>query len=212
MTPAVSWPIEPAMIAPFLAAMVLVELTPGPNMVWLAALTMAQGRTAGLRAVAGVTLGLTIYMCAAVVGLAGAIAAAPGVYDVLRVAGVVYLLWLAYDAWRQADAEDVAAGATPFVRGLVANILNPKAALFYVTLLPGFIDPARASFQSQALVFGGAHIAISVAIHALIVFAAAHVALLLGEGGDRTRAHRLRRIAAVGIALVAIWLWWETRR
>jgi threonine/homoserine/homoserine lactone efflux protein len=212
MTPADGWPVDPAMIAPFLAAMALVELTPGPNMVWLAALTMAQGRAAGLRAVAGVTLGLTIYMLAAVVGLAGAIAAAPGVYDLLRFAGVAYLLWLAFDAWRDADDEDVEPGATPFVRGLVANLLNPKAALFYVTLLPGFIDPARASFPSQALVFGGAHIAISVAIHTGIVFGAAQVASLLSGRGDRARAIRLRRIAAVGIGLVAIWLWWETRR
>lgn len=60
MTPGDGWPVDPAMIAPFLAAMALVELTPGPNMVWLAVLTLAQGRASGLRAVAGVTLGLAI--------------------------------------------------------------------------------------------------------------------------------------------------------
>ena len=212
MTPADGWPVDPAMIAPFMAAMVLVELTPGPNMVWLAALTLAQGRGAGLRAVAGVTLGLAVYMLGAVVGVSGAIAAAPVLYEALRLAGVIYLLWLAVDAWRDADGAQVESDGTPFVRGLVANLLNPKAALFYVTLLPGFIDPARASFQSQALIFGSTHIALSVLVHAGIVFGAAHVASLLAGPGDPARAMRLRRIAAVGIGLVAIWLWWETRR
>ncbi|MBL8559823.1 MAG: LysE family translocator [Hyphomonadaceae bacterium] len=212
MTPGDGWPVDPAMIAPFLAAMALVELTPGPNMVWLAVLTLAQGRASGLRAVAGVTLGLAIYMTAAAFGVGSAIAAAPGLYDLLRLAGVVYLLWLAIDAWRDADDEDVQPGATPFVRGLVANLLNPKAALFYVTLLPGFIDPARAPFRTQALMFGASHIVISVIVHAGIVFGAAHVATWLARGADAWRAVRLRRIAAVGIGLVAIWLWWETRR
>lgn len=206
------WPVDPSMVWPFLLAVALVELTPGPNMVWLAVLTLAQGRAAGVRAVAGVTLGLSVYMLAAVVGVAGAIAAAPGVYAFLRMAGVAYLLWLAWDAWRGASEAVVDPGQAPFWRGLVANLLNPKAAVFYVTLLPGFIQPDHAPFWAQALLLGMIHIAVAVFVHLVIVFAAHHVAGYIGVGGETARAATLRRIAAVGIGLVAIWLWWETRR
>src|SRR5690606_24551245 len=78
----------------------LVELTPGPNMGSLAALSASQGRTAGFRAVAGVTLGLAFYMLLAVLGVAEILAAAPLVYGALRWAGVAYLLYLAWEAWR----------------------------------------------------------------------------------------------------------------
>ncbi|MDZ4776559.1 MAG: LysE family translocator [Alphaproteobacteria bacterium] len=206
------WPIDPSMVWPFLVAVALVELTPGPNMVWLAVLTLAQGRVAGVRAVAGVTLGLSVYMLAAVVGVAGAMAAAPGVYAILRMAGVAYLLWLAWDAWRGAAETVVDPGRAPFWRGLVANLLNPKAAVFYVTLLPGFIQPDHAPFWAQALLLGIVHIAVAVLVHLYIVLAAQHVAGYIGVGGETARAIMLRRMAAVGIGLVAIWLWWETRR
>lgn len=212
MIPHGVWPVDPSMVWPFLLAVALVELTPGPNMVWLAVLTLAQGRSAGVRAVAGVTLGLCVYMLAAVVGVAGIAAAAPGVYAMLRLAGVTYLLWLAWDAWRGASENTPDTGQAPFWRGLVANLLNPKAAVFYVTLLPGFIEPDHAPFWAQALLLGLIHIAIAVFVHLFIVLAAHQVTGYIGVGGETARAIALRRLAAVGIALVAIWLWWETRR
>lgn len=213
MIPHVAWPVDPGALWPFLVAVALVELTPGPNMAWLAALTVAEGRVAGLRAVAGVTLGLTIYMLASVVGVTGVIAAAPDVYAALRLAGVAYLLWLAFEAWR--GAGDIAAGsgdgAAPFRRGLIANLLNPKAAVFYVTLLPGFIAPDHGAFWSQALILGAAHISVSVAIHAGIVLLADRMARYLGVTAPSPRTIALRRALAIGIGLVAVWLWWETR-
>ncbi len=69
MIPHSAWPVDPAVIGPFLLAVALIELTPGPNMGWLALVSVARGRLAGFAAVAGVTLGLAIWMVAAAFGL-----------------------------------------------------------------------------------------------------------------------------------------------
>ncbi|MGE0530804.1 MAG: LysE family translocator [Hyphomonadaceae bacterium] len=207
-----SLPIEPAALAPFLIAVLLIELTPGPNMGYLAALSASQGRTAGFKAVAGVTLGLAVYMLLAVLGIAEILAAAPLVYGALRWAGVAYLLYLAWEAWRGASetspghARDV--DHAPFWRGLIANVLNPKALVFYVTLLPGFIAADHAPFWVQALILGSLHLLVSLIIHGLIVLGASHAGAVIAKSRG---AAPVRRALAIGIALIAVWLAWETR-
>jgi threonine/homoserine/homoserine lactone efflux protein len=205
-------PIEPAALAPFLVAVLLIELTPGPNMGYLAALSASQGRAAGFKAVLGVTIGLAFYMLLAVLGVAEIIAAAPAVYAALRWAGIAYLLYLAWEAWRGAretspgHARDV--DHAPFWRGLIANVLNPKALVFYVALLPGFIAADHAPFWLQALILGSLHLAISFVVHSLVVLGAAHAGALTAKSQG---AIAVRRAPAIGIALIAVWLAWETR-
>jgi threonine/homoserine/homoserine lactone efflux protein len=206
-----AWPIDPAIIGPFTIAIILVELTPGPNMAYLAALSASEGRGAGLRAVAGVTLGLAIYMLAAVFGVAQAIASAPMLYVALRWAGVAYLFYLARETWRETKetspghAESDA--RAPFWRGLIANLLNPKAAVFYVTLLPTFVAAHHGAFWRQALLLGSLHLLFSVIIHGAIVIGAARVGEALRF---QLEARMFRRSAALAIAAIALWLGWET--
>src|SRR5690606_6544171 len=156
-----------------------------PNMGYLAALSASQGRTAGFKAVAGVTLGLAVYMLLAVLGIAEILAAAPLVYGALRWAGVAYLLYLAWEAWRGASetspghARDV--DHAPFWRGLIANVLNPKALVFYVTLLPGFIAADHAPLWVQALILGSLHLLVSLIIHDLIVLGAAQAGAVIAK-------------------------------
>jgi len=207
--PHAAWPIDPGIIGPFLVAVLIIELTPGPNMSWLAVLAATRGRAIGLAAVAGVTLGLAIYMVAAALGVGEVFARAPLLYQALRIAGVGYLLWLAWEAWSGAGAE-VASSArdgsmrAAFLRGLAANLLNPKAAVFYVTLLPTFMQPDHASATVQALVLGTTHIAVALAVHIGIVAAAARAHGL-------ARDVRLQKAAGVAIALIAVWMLWQTR-
>lgn len=215
MNPSSTWPIDPAMLGPFLFAVALVELTPGPNMGWLAVTSATRGRRAGLLAVGGITLGLTAYMLAAAAGLAEAILLYPALYQALRWAGVLFLLWLAWEAWAGADSAPDAAAAPGhdgglFWRGLVANLLNPKAAVFYLTLLPGFIDPKRASPFVQAGILGGAHVVVSVLVHGSIVMFASSLGPLLQEAGARRRKG-MSRILALLMVAIALWLAWETR-
>ena len=205
-------PIEPSALAPFLLAVFLIELTPGPNMGYLAALSASQGRAAGFMAVLGVTLGLAFYMLLAVLGVAEIIAAAPFVYGALRWAGVAYLFYLAWEAWRGASetspGHSTETDHAPFWRGLIANVLNPKALVFYVALLPGFIASDHAPFWLQALILGSLHLVISFVVHSLIVLGAANAGSLISQSGN---ARSVRRILAFGIALIAAWVAWETR-
>src|SRR3954451_2344256 len=94
----------PSLLA-FAATCVIIEITPGPNMAWLAALSLSRGWRIGLAAVAGVALGLVVYGIAAALGLAAIIENSPVLYEALRWGGVLYLLWLAWEAW--ATAEDI---------------------------------------------------------------------------------------------------------
>lgn len=212
MIPHSAWPVDPGVILPFLVAVLLIELTPGPNMGWLALVAAGRGRTAGLAAVAGVTLGLTVWMLAAVAGLTQALLRAPALYQGLRWAGVAFLLWLAWEAWRVPPDRTAPATAETrrglFLRGLTGNLLNPKAAVFYVALLPGFLRPDHGAAWAQALWLGSGHILIAVIIHTAIVLGAdraGHAAL------TRTQGPVVRALMAGGIAAVAVWTAWSTR-
>ncbi len=214
MIPHFAWPVDPAVLLPFLIAVALVELTPGPNMGWLALVSVARGRTAGFAAVAGVTVGLAAWMLAAAFGLTQALLIWPPLYQIIRWAGVLFLLWLAWEAWRgdgdpaAADGVDHRSRLRLFLRGMTGNLLNPKAALFYVALLPTFMRLDHGSPLTQALVLGGLHLAVAVAVHSLIVLGAAGVR---GPLTRRLKGPRMRAAMALGIAAVAVWMAWETR-
>jgi threonine/homoserine/homoserine lactone efflux protein len=94
-------------------------------------------------------------------------------------------------------------------RGYLANILNPKAALFYVTLLPGFLREGYAPPAVQAGLFGLGHLIISGLVHGGIVLGAASAGAVLAR---TTGMEKVRKAMAIGIALVAVWLAWQTRR
>lgn len=196
----------------FLLTALVIELTPGPNMGTLASLALQRGRRAGLAAVAGVALGLGIVGAAAALGLAALIAQEPLLYQTLRWAGVAYLLYLAWEAWR--DASDVAklddqpeSDGALFVKGLVVNLLNPKAAVFYVAVLPTFVDPAAGSVVSQNIALAAIYVGVATAVHIAVVLLAARLRRLLVSG----EAERfVRRALAMAMGAIAIWFAFET--
>ena len=214
MIPHTAWPVDPAVILPFLLAVALIELTPGPNMGWLALVSLGRGRWAGFAAVAGVTAGLAVWMLAAAFGLTQVLLIWPPLFQIIRWAGVVFLLWLAWEAWRGESAPAATDGPDHrtlrglFLRGMTGNLLNPKAAIFYVALLPTFIRPDHGSPLVQALTLGGLHLVVAVAIHVLIVLGAAGASSAVLT---RVQGPVLRAVMAGGIALVALWMAWETR-
>lgn len=198
--------IDPVRLAEFLAIALLVELTPGPNMGWLAALSARDGRKTGLAAVAGVTLGLMALALAAVFGLNAVIHADHRLIHLIDWAGVAVMALLTWDAVRAARDGHAAApdGETPrgaFVRGLLTNLFNAKALAFFATVPPRFLRTGAAAGAGIGLLMSG-YIIVSVLVHASIVLLAARA----GAGADQ---RRLAWIAAAGLALVTLWLGWR---
>lgn len=162
-------------------------ITPGPNMMYLVSRSICQGRKAGLISLGGVASAFIVYMFASALGITALLFAVPFAYDALRFAGAAYLLYMAWQALKPG-------GRSPFqvrelaqdsprrlyVMGFMTNLLNPKAAMLYLSLLPQFIDPKQGSVLGQAIVLGSVQIVISVTANALIACAAGSIAGFLG--------------------------------
>lgn len=158
-------------------------LTPGPNMVYLVSRSICQGRIAGLISLGGVALGFVFYMLCAAFGITALVMAVPYAYDALRLCGAAYLLYLAWQAVRPGGHSPFQVRDLPkdspkklFAMGFVTNILNPKIAVMYLSLLPQFISPEHGSILLQSLVLGFTQIVISVSVNAGIAIMAGSIA------------------------------------
>lgn len=194
-------------LLPFITACVIIESTPGPNMAYLAIVSLHDGRKAGYAVTAGVALGLLIIGMACALGVGALIARSEVMYQVLRVAGVGYLFWLAWDGWRAENEVNATESdgrieqARYFRRGLITNLLNPKAVLFYVAILPSFIVPTG-PVLTQVVLLTVVFVIIATAIHALIVTLASTLRPYIESPESR---QTVRRILSVLLAGVAVW-------
>ena len=149
--------LDGAALAAFAAAALAVNLTPGPDMLLVAARSMGQGRRAGLAAASGIFVGCIVHILAAAFGLAALLALAPGAYLAIKYLGAAYLLWIGARLLRGGGSEDTLAAApdaplwTIFRQGVVTNVLNPKVALFFLAFLPQFAGTENAAAQMIAL-------------------------------------------------------------
>ncbi|WP_431883216.1 LysE family translocator [Micromonospora gifhornensis] len=182
-------------------------LTPGPNMVYLVSRSVTQGRRAGLISLLGVAAGFAVYLAAAVAGIATVFVLVPALYTAVKVAGAGYLLWLAWQAVRPGGHSPFTPTPLPadpnhrlFTMGLVTNLLNPKIAILYVSLLPQFIDPSRGAVAVQSLLLGSTQIAVALTVNGLIVLTAGSIAGFLGRRPLWLRAQRL----VMGTVLAAL--------
>jgi len=191
----------PTGFAEFLLAAIVMEITPGPNMTWLALLSAREGRMAGFMAVAGIATGLSLLAIISATGAAALISAWPPLYEVLRWGGVLFLLYLAWEAWvGEKGTQDPGDKGRHFRRALMINLLNPKALAVFVVMIPGFAGPGQVATQiTMTLIY----LAIATLAHALIVVFAASFQKALS---DPRRELIVRRIFAIALAAVAVWL------
>nr|WP_276536496.1 LysE family translocator [Burkholderia multivorans] len=163
-------------------------LTPGPNMIYLISRSICQGRRAGLVSLGGVALGFVFYMFCAAFGITALVLTVPYAYDALRVAGALYLAYLAWQALKpggrsafQVRQLSPDSRRKLFTMGFVTNLTNPKIAVMYLSLLPQFISPGHGSVLAQSLALGCVQIAVSVSVNALIASMAGSIAGFLAR-------------------------------
>ncbi len=161
-------------------------LTPGPNMVYLISRSISQVRLAGLISLGGVALGFVFYVLCAAFGITALVIAVPYAYDALRFAGALYLLWLAWQAVRPGGRSPFQVRQLPkdsprrlFLMGFFTNLLNPKIAVMYLSLLPQFVTPEKGNVLGQLLTLGATQIVISVSVNAIIAITAGSIAVFL---------------------------------
>jgi threonine/homoserine/homoserine lactone efflux protein len=161
-------------------------LTPGPNMVYLVSRSICQGRVAGMISLGGVAIAFLFYAVSAALGITALLLAVPLAYDALRFAGAIYLLWLAWQTIRPGGRSPFQirklAPDSPkklFVMGVVTNLLNPKVAVMYLSLLPQFISPEHGSLLAQSLWLSALQVCISISVNTVIVMLAGSIAAFL---------------------------------
>ncbi|MBO9710376.1 MAG: LysE family translocator [Caulobacter sp.] len=158
-------------------------LTPGPNMIYLVSRSICQGRWAGIVSLVGTAAGFIVYLVCASLGITALLMAAPIAYDILRFGGALYLLWLAWQAIRPGGASPFQVRELPkdspaklIGMGFLTNLLNPKAAMLYLSLLPQFIDPHHGQVLTQSLALGFTQIFVSLSVNGCICLAAGTIA------------------------------------
>lgn len=197
--------LEPASLTVYVAASLALLLVPGPSVLYVVALSLRQGRAAGIASVAGVGTGAFVHFVAAALGLSALLAASATAFAVVKWVGAAYLTYLGLRTLLVRGDEAASEDEPPREplarvawRGVLVTILNPKMALFVLAFVPQFLDPARGSVAAQALVLGAIFCGLAAVTDSLYALAAGW----LGEATRRRAgAARLQRWLTGGIYL-----------
>jgi threonine/homoserine/homoserine lactone efflux protein len=192
----------------FLATTLIVVVTPGTGVLYTLAAGLSRGARASLIAAFGCTLGIVPHMLAAITGLAALLHASAVAFDVVRYAGVLYLLYMAWTMWRDGGALALDDHSRPrsagqvIASGVLVNILNPKLTIFFFAFLPQFVPPDRPDAVAQMVELSAVFMLITLVVFALYgVLAAAVRRQVL----DRPRVLQwMRRTFAAAFVVVGL--------
>jgi threonine/homoserine/homoserine lactone efflux protein len=192
----------------FMTAALALNVTPGPDMLYVATRSTSEGRTAGVVSAFGIAAGTLVHITALALGLSALLAAVPLAYDAVRYAGAAYLLYLGARALlRPASGGGSDAAITPaalgvvFRQGMVTNVLNPKVALFFLAFLPQFVDPARGNAVMQTVLLGLLFNTSGTIVNVLVALGASRAGSWLRRGRAGQTLQR-----ATGVIFVALGL------
>jgi threonine/homoserine/homoserine lactone efflux protein len=194
----------------FAFAVLLLALTPGPVWIYLISRTLTQGRRAGYFSLIGVMAGVVVHLLAAALGLSALLLAVPAAFDAIKLAGAAYLLWLAWNTLRGGGFSFTPQPLDPvpdrvlFRQSLTASVINPKVAVFYLSLFPQFVDPAGGNVLLQSLTLGVVHVTVSTLVDGSLVTVAGGLAVWLGARPGWLRVQRW--VLGVAFGVLAIWL------
>ena len=196
-------------VVAFAGVALVMVLTPGPNMAYLVSRSIAQGRLAGLVSLIGVATGFIIYMLLAAFGITALLLAVPLAYDAIRIAGALYLAWMAWGALKPGGRSVFQVRDLPpdsprklYLMGLFTSLLNPKVAALYLSLLPQFIDKAHGDVLGQTLALGAIQILVSVCGNMMWILLAGVVASFFTQRPWWARAQRWLMGTVLGLLAV----------
>ena len=199
-------PIETITI--FLAASVALALAPGPDNIFVLTQSALHGRKAGILVTLGLCTGLLVHTAAVSLGVAAIFQTSTLAFNILKIAGAMYLLYLAFQAFRAGAARLDETGKTNLVwqklysRGIIMNITNPKVAIFFLAFLPQFADPSRGSITIQMLMFGGLFIGSTLVIFGSVAWFAGFLGeWLKGSAKAQIIMNRVAGTVFTGLAL-----------
>jgi threonine/homoserine/homoserine lactone efflux protein len=188
----------------FTATALALVAAPGPNHIYIVTRSVEQGSRAGVASALGVETGTLVHVAAAAAGLSAALASSATAFSVVKYAGVAYLLYLAARALTARNAPHAepprASGSRVFVEGVLVNLLNPKVALFFLALLPQFVDPNADPAWIQILVFGAILATIGLLVDVLYALGAGRAGSWLRSSAGFARSRRY----VIGGAYVAL--------
>ncbi|SCE31030.1 LysE family translocator [Streptomyces sp. DvalAA-19] len=184
-------------------------LTPGPNMIYLVSRSITQGRRAGVVSLGGVAVGFLVYLLATNLGLSVVFVAVPELYVAVKLAGAAYLAYLAWTALKPGGVSVFAPQEMPhdsprklFTMGLMTNLLNPKIAIMYLSLIPQFINLESGHVLFQGFVLGSVQIAVALTVNLSIVLAAGSIAVFLARRPSWLKVQRY--MMGTALALLAL--------
>ncbi|MGW9301391.1 MULTISPECIES: LysE family translocator [Streptomyces] len=184
-------------------------LTPGPNMIYLVSRSITQGRRAGVVSLGGVAVGFLVYLLATNLGLSVVFTAVPELYVAVKLAGAAYLAYLAWTALKPGGVAVFAPQDMPrdsprklFTMGLMTNLLNPKIAIMYLSLIPQFVDLDAGHVLFQGFVLGSVQIAVALTINLSIVLTAGSIAVFLAGRPSWLKVQRY--VMGTALALLAV--------
>ena len=192
----------------FVTASVALAFAPGPDNIFVLTQSALHGRKTGLLVTLGLCTGLLVHTAAVSLGVAAIFQTSLLAFSLLKLAGVLYLLCLAAEAFRASKAalESDGSGALSwsglYTRGVIMNITNPKVAIFFLAFLPQFADPARGSITVQMLFLGGLFIVSSLIVFAAVAWFAGYIGEWLQRSdGVQVVMNRIARMVFVVLAL-----------
>jgi threonine/homoserine/homoserine lactone efflux protein len=191
---------DSAHLTAFLAAAVVLAITPGPGIFYVLARSLGEGTRVGVRSSLGTAVGGMCHVVAAAVGLSALLMTSATAFEVVRLAGAAYLIFLGVKSLlSHADAPTRERGDA-FRQGVLTELLNPKTALFFLTFLPQFVQPERGAVAPQLLALGAVSVALNSSADLLVAAVAGRARGALKEGSRWVRRQR----TLSGIGLIAL--------
>ncbi|OKO89464.1 putative threonine efflux protein [Geobacillus proteiniphilus] len=200
--------MEMDMALSFLGVAILLTIAPGPDILFVIAQSLSQGKWAGITTALGLCTGLVVHISAATLGISAVIYQSALTFAVVKYAGAAYLLYLAWQALKEKDAslafgqQEPMAYFSLYKKGIFMNVLNPKVSLFFLALLPQFVNQSAGHVPRQMLLLGAIFLVQALAVFTLVSIGAEKLRHLLLS--NKRIAKRINRLKGALFALIGI--------